>query len=495
MNPKKKVLICAFTQESNSFNPITMQLSEFSKGNIQVSGNACDMGAMSYLAVQEVECICGIAMHARSGGIVSDEAVEYFLQDTLSIIEAQKPLDGVLLVLHGATMSESYDDVCGYICERVRAAVGETAVISTVLDLHANVTEKMAQNADYLCGYWEYPHIDRRETGERAAKMLCDHIFGDKKYMARAAVPVIAPAHAYTTTKGAPKAIKDKAKAMVAEGKIADYSVFQVQPWLDNPVVASAILVIAKDAETAKAVANDLAKDEFECRQEIQGEPMMTAEQVIVKALENNSEKPIVLVDSADSIGAGSTGDSASVAAALLPYADQLYAATEVRDVPAVAKAFEVGVGNTAEFVLGATMAPKLSQPVKVTAKVKSLHDGSFYINGPMSKGSKWSSGRTAVLEVGKLLIRVSETGTGSNDVNFYRSFGVCFQKYALVSVKACTSFRASYGQYVSEIYNAATPGAAGTVLEQLGFERLPKPLYPFQQITEDDIVSAKVYR
>ena len=495
MSSKKKVLICAFTQESNSFNPLIMPLSAFSNGNIKECRNDCDVGAVSYLVTREVECVYGIAMHARSGGIVSDESVEYFLRDTLGIIEAQKPLDGVLLVLHGATMSESHDDVCGYICESVRGAVGEHAVISTVLDLHANVTEKMAQNADYMCGYHEYPHIDRRKTGERAARVLWEHLARGRKYMARAAVPTIAPAHAYTTVKGGLKALKLKAQAMIAEGRIADFSVFQVQPWLDNPLVSSAVLVIADDPDTAREVADMLAAESFQCRQEIQGEPMMSADQVIQKALENNSEKPVVLVDSADSIGAGSTGDSADVLAALLPYADVLYAATEVRDVPAVAKAFEVGVGNTAEFVIGATMAPKLSQPVTVTAKVKSLHDGSFYMNGPMSKGAKCWSGRTAMLEVGKLLIRVSETGMGSNDVNFYRSFGVPFERFALVSVKACTSFRASYGEYVSEIYNAATAGAAGTVLRQLGFERLPRPLYPFAEITEDDIVPARVYR
>ena len=495
MNSTKKVLVCSFTQESNSFNPLIMPRSCFSCISVEHGGHACATGAVSYLLSQGVECVYGLSMNSRSGGHISDETVEFFMNDTLQRIKNADKLDGVVLALHGATMSESCDDVCGYICETVRAAVGDDVVISVSLDLHANATEKMAQNADYLCGYWEYPHIDMRQTGERAARMLYEHLMGDKKKLARAAVPVIAPAHAYTTTKGAPKRIKELAQAMIAEGKIADYSVFRVQPWLDNPLVASAILVIAKDAETATRVANQLAKEEFDCREEIQGEPMMTAEQVIQKALTNDSGKPIVLVDSADSIGAGSTGDSASVAAALLPYADQMYAATEVKDVPAVQRAFEVGVGNTAEFTLGATLAPKLSSPVTVTAKVKSLHDGSFYVNGPIAKGTRSSSGRTAVLEVGKLLIRVSETGTGVFDVNFYRSFGVNFEKFALVSVKACTSFRASYGPFVSEICNAATPGAAGTVLQQLSFERLPKPLYPFDEITEDDIVPAKVYR
>ena len=495
MNSTKKVLVCAFTQESNSFNPIIMSLSNFSHYSIEVSGNSCDVGALSYLSSQNVDCIYGIAMHARSGGHISDETVEFFLNDTLGRIKNADNLDGVMLVLHGATMSESCDDVCGYICEKIRGVVGDKVIISACLDLHANVTEKMMENVDYLCGYWEYPHIDRKETGERAARMLCDDIFGDKKIMARASVPAMASAHAYTTTKGALKRLKEKAQAMIADGKIYDYSVFQVQPWLDNPLAESAILVIAKDSETATDVANELAKDAFECRKEIQGEPMLAVEQVIEKALNNDSGKPIVLVDSADSIGAGSTGDSSYVTAALLPYAERLFAATEVRDVLAVKKAFEVGVGNSAEFMLGATIAPKLSEPVRVIAKVKSLHDGFFYANGPMSKDSKYSSGRTAVLEVGKLLIRVSETGLGSNDVNFYRSFGVSLQRFALVSVKACTSFRASYSPFVSEIYNTATAGAACPVLEQLDFKRRKHPLYPFEEISESDIKWAKIYR
>ena len=245
MNSTKKVLVCAFTQESNSFNPIIMSLSNFSHYSIEVSGNSCDVGALSYLSSQNVDCIYGIAMHARSGGHISDETVEFFLNDTLGRIKNADNLDGVMLVLHGATMSESCDDVCGYICEKIRGVVGDKVIISACLDLHANVTEKMMENVDYLCGYWEYPHIDRKETGERAARMLCDDIFGDKKIMARASVPAMASAHAYTTTKGALKRLKEKAQAMIADGKIYDYSVFQVQPWLDNPLAESAILVIA----------------------------------------------------------------------------------------------------------------------------------------------------------------------------------------------------------------------------------------------------------
>ena len=180
---------------------------------------------------------------------------------------------------------------------------------------------------------------------------------------------------------------------------------------------------------------------------------------------------------------------------ALLPYVDKLRAATAIRDIPAVAKAFEVGVGNKAVFTLGATLSPKLSKPLTVEAKVRSLHDGTFYLHGPMGKGTKTSTGKTAVLEVGSLLIHVSETANQGRDVNYYESFGISIENCDLVAVKACTSFRAGFEEISGEICNANTAGAACPDLFMLPFERLPKPTYPFEEITEKDIKPAKIYR
>ena len=306
---------------------------------------------------------------------------------------------------------------------------------------------------------------------------------------------MIAPANAYTTKKGSLLALTQKAKAMVAEGKIADYTIFQAQPWLDHPTVESAIIVIADTKEIAIAVANELAMEDFACREELQGPPLLTPKEIIEKALANTTDKPVILVDSADSIGAGSTGDSASVLEALLPHADQLRAATSVTDVPAVDRAFALGVGTTAEFTLGATLAPQLSRPVTVTATVRSLHSGNFFGRGPILKNSEIKPGRVAVLEVGKLLIRVGEKDIGAPDVNFFNSFGITIENRQLVAVKACTSFRASYEPFAGEICNANTAGAAGPVLTDLPYKRLPTPTYPFEEITENHIKKAKCHR
>ena len=145
--------------------------------------------------------------------------------------------------------------------------------------------------------------------------------------------------------------------------------------------------------------------------------------------------------------------------------------------------------------MIGATIAPMLSNPVEVkNAYIKSLHDGKYYKAGPASRGTLHNIGRTAVLEVGKLRIHICEKAACNTDINCYRSFGTDPELCTLVCVKACTSFRAGYEPIASEICNTLTPGAAGPVLKELPYKKLPKPFYPFEEIDESMIGEIEVY-
>ncbi len=501
----KRVLICGIVQESNSFNPTLATLEDFAEYGIYVGdeilvsdsnrGATID-GMLKILANEKITVVPAISMRSVSGGPLADDVVEWFLDKTISTIKQADELDGVLVSLHGATMSASSGDVCGDILERIRQAVGENVIISASFDLHANITEKIIKNADYISGYQTYPHLDHYEVGLRAAELLTAHLNGNPSKVARVEIPMIAPAHGYTTTNGGLAKLMTRAEGMKNSGKIIDYSIFQVQPWLDTTKMSSTIIVTAKDEKTAASVADELAKDEFALRHELLGTPLMEISEVIKKALNNKSGKPIVLVDSADSPNAGACGDSAAVLEALLPYRDELKCAVAVSDSPAVNKAFELGVGATADFTLGATVAPKLSKPVVVkNAVVKSLHDGAFYMYGPQERGQLRSIGKTAVLQAGNIMINVSCHGKCEGDMAFYRSFGIEPELCDLVCVKACTSFRAGYEPISVEICNTNTPGAAGPVLTDLPYEKRPVPMFPFEEITEKDISKAKCYR
>ena len=502
---EKRVFICGIVQESNSFNPAYAILDDFRHygifegDEILTSGKKCGMtvsGMLKILADEQITPVPGVSTRAGSGGPLSNDVVEWFLDKNINAIKQAGKLDGVLVSLHGATMSESSGDVCGDILEKIRQTVGENVVISASFDLHANITKKIIKNADYISGYQTYPHLDLYEVGIRAAKLLADHLNGNISKVARAEIPMIAPAHGYTTEKGGLLELMSYAKDLKNQNKIVDYSIFQVQPWLDTPEMASTIIITAKTEETAKTVAAELAKKEFALRHELLGTPLMNISEVIQKALDNKSSKPVVLVDSADSPNAGACGDSAAVLEALLPYRDELSCAVAVTDSKAVDKAFELGVGAIADFTLGAEIAPKLTSSVVVKdAVVKSLHDGTFYMYGPQERGQERNIGKTAILKAGKILINISYYGKSEGDKNFYSSFGIEPEFCDLVCVKACTSFRAGYEPISAEICNTNTPGAAGPVLTDMPYEKRPVPMFPFEEITEENISDAKCYR
>ena len=500
---KKRIFLCGFSQESNSFNPIPTSVKRFgiTPGDqvpIRLKNAKNSIGGiLSYLSAREdVELICSTVMGAYSSAPLQEDVASFFLETVLSDLHNAGKVDGIAVSLHGATLAENSDDVCGDILSAIRKEAGENIPIAAAFDLHANITEKVLQATDYICGFWEYPHIDQPETGRRAAERLMAHLDGKPSKLACVHIPMIAPAHGYTTQTGGLLELVNRAKAMVSSGRILDYTVFEVQPWLDVKEMATSIVVIAKDEETAKAVARELALENFALRKELIGNPLQSVEEIIEKALNSKSGKPVILVDSADSRGAGSTADSAFVLGKLLPYADRLRCAVGVSDAPAVQKAIAVGVGNRGDFTLGATVAPSLSKPVEIkNALVRSLHDGRFTHFGPILQGGISHCGKVAVLEVGKILIQVSTSSATERDLGFYRGFGIEPQFCDLVSVKACTSFRACYEPIAAEICNAATPGAAGTVLTELPYQNRPVPMYPFEEITEADITEATCYR
>ena len=83
-------------------------------------------------------------------GIVTDQAFDRLLGRLLEGIELADRVDGVLLQLHGAMVTERHDGVEGYLLERVRRSVGKDVPIIATLDLHANISKQAVNEADIL---------------------------------------------------------------------------------------------------------------------------------------------------------------------------------------------------------------------------------------------------------------------------------------------------------------------------------------------------------
>jgi microcystin degradation protein MlrC len=90
----------------------------------------------------------------------------------LAATDTKGPVDGALLYLHGAMVTKAHEDAEGELLALLRQKLGSRTPIIVTLDLHANVTRNMADNANALIAFRTYPHIDMHERAWQAAELL-----------------------------------------------------------------------------------------------------------------------------------------------------------------------------------------------------------------------------------------------------------------------------------------------------------------------------------
>src|SRR5437773_10306635 len=113
-----------------------------------------------------------ISANANPSGTVTDDAFEQIGGLILAAADHQGPIDGVLLHLHGAMVVDSYEDGEGELLARLRTKLGPEVPVVVTLDLHANVTQQMADNASALIAFRTYPHVDPYERAWQGAELL-----------------------------------------------------------------------------------------------------------------------------------------------------------------------------------------------------------------------------------------------------------------------------------------------------------------------------------
>ena len=498
---KKRILVCEYHQESNTFNPIVSPLKKFAAA-LGYEGEeifAARMktptqihGAVDAISAAGGEAIPTVFLTAGSGGRMADSVYELACERMRHYVAEAGEFDAVYCDLHGATCTETIDDACGEFLQFLRELVGDK-IIAASFDLHANITQKILTCADVVCGYQTYPHVDHYQLGYRTADLCMKKLAGEDFAIATVHVPMLIPPAGYTTLEEPFKSIIAAGKKMVEDGKLLDFTTFAVQPWLDIPEIASTAVAISKDEATAKACAEELAAMLFAARDESQPE-MFSIDEIIDIAEANKEDKPVVLADSADSPNGGAVGDSPVVAMRLLERGSNLKAGMFIKDPEAVKRAFELGVGGEGEFTVGAGYTIGMPGPLKAVGKVRSLHDGEFYAEGPAGRGSKGCIGKAAVVSFGNVYVLICETPTKSGDPQLFRHFGIEPSMCDLIVVKANTSFRVPYSKITDLIYVADAPGAGASNLKQLQWNHLPKGMYPLDLPENYKLPAAKIW-
>ena len=124
------------------------------------------------------------------------------VEKTLEHLKRNLPYDGLFFDIHGAMSVVGLDDPEGDLIERIREVVGYETIISTSMDLHGNVSWRLAHNSDLITCYRMAPHEDARQSDKRAVDNLLTRIESGKgkpAYKAYIPVPILLPGEKTST--------------------------------------------------------------------------------------------------------------------------------------------------------------------------------------------------------------------------------------------------------------------------------------------------------
>jgi microcystin degradation protein MlrC len=490
-----RIAVGQLWQETNTFNPLPTTRRDFERfGVLRGDELVARMAATNELGgfIQSLrawperpEVVGLVRLPAWPAGPVTADTYAWLRDELLASLREALPLDGVLLALHGALAAEGEPDVEGAVLDAARGVVGPAVPLVATLDLHANVTGRMARSADAPVLYHTVPHVDVFETGLRGTAVLRRILTGGARPVtAFQKLPLVVPAERADTQDPASVShgLCETLRRWEAEPAVLAAGLATVQPWLDVPELGSAAVVVTDgDAELARARCAELAAAVWERRRDYL--PELTPVEEAVSQAHANPAGLVVLSDSADATTSGAPGESTAVLAELLRYNWPRPALVPFVDPGVVAEAAGAGVGATLTVTLGGKRDRRFSRPLTLDVRVETLFDARFVLSGHLGRNLPIDMGPSALLGHANVrLVVTSESGPHFAPELFAAAGLDPFAAAVLVAKSPC-GFRAAYAGRAARILVVRAPGCAPPDFWRYNYRNIPRPLWPWDEI------------
>lgn len=412
---------------------------------------------------------------AGPSGHVTEDAFERLVGWLLEDLRAVLPVDGVYLDLHGAMVTEHLDDGEGELLRRVRGLVGPEVPVVASLDLHANVSGLMVEQADALLAYRTYPHLDMAETGGRALPLLERLLAGLTLGKAHRRGEYLAPLPWQCSTIPPAKGLYELAAAL--ERRIAgSVSLVMGFPAADVPCCGPSFLAYSLDAAAAERACEELARAYADAEPTFFGR-LWTAVDAVSHAVHAEARGPVVLADTQDNPGGGGTGDTTGLLEAMIGLRAERAALGVLCDPETAAAAHRAGEGAVlAGHALGGRHGPDGVRPLVADWRVARLGSGSFMATGPFYGGNRMELGPMALLRPDAapgVAVVVASGRVQAADQAMFRCLGVEPEALRLLGLKSSVHFRADFEPIAAEILIVTAPGLVPADPASLPFRHL----------------------
>ncbi|HEY0611093.1 MAG TPA: M81 family metallopeptidase [Chitinophaga sp.] len=484
-----RIAIAGLGIESSTFSPaLTHEEAFHAKYGDQVYTSYPFFATDSPLRKQAV-WVPALVGKSLPGGAVTREAYESLVGKILDSLKKNGPFDGLFFDIHGAMSVVGLDYPEGDLVTRIRKVIGNKTLISTSMDLHGNVSWRLARHTDLITCYRMAPHEDAMETKRRAVQNLIDRIKSGKgkpAYKAWVPIPVLLPGEKTSTRIEPAKTVyKAVAPASVQAGVI-DAAIWVGYAWADEPRNHAVVMVTGDDKAVVTRTAEQLARSFWDARKDYSFvAPTGDLKECLDKALAS-SKHPFFISDSGDNPTAGGAGDVTWTLTQILARPEfksangpsLIYASIPGPDL--VEKAIAAGVGKEVDGLAGAKVDARYAPPVRLKGTVESIVHGD----------------RDAVVEVvvrvGSVHVIVTQKRKPYHKERDFTRLGLNPRKSDIVVVKI--------GYLEPELYNmradwllSLTPGGVDQNLERLPYKRIERPMFPLDKDMKDPDLSARL--
>jgi len=482
-----RAYVAGLRTETNSFVARATTLEDFRAGAWAPAGETpvCALthpGCAALIASAReagVEVVRGPVAYAVPGGPVTDDAYAALRQEVLDALLAALPVDMVLLDLHGAMAAQSQPDCEGDLLAAIRAVVGKDAVIAGLLDLHATLSPAMLAAADLLHAYKEYPHTDVAERGRELFALAHAAARGQTRPVA--AVAACRALGGFATTREPMQGfVRSMEEAETGEGGILSVSLIHGFPWSDSADNGAKLLAYAdRDPALAADAALTLGQGFAGIAEEAAERPLSIAEGV--DAIASHPGERIVVADASDNPGGGGDGDATHVISALREAGFAGIGAALFHDPAALAACLEAGEGARLTLRIGGRMSRFSGDPVEVEGIVAGVADR--VERGPGDAAAGPPAGPVARFATGFADFILCGTRREALWPGLFTATGADPAGYRIILLKSSTHFRASFEPLASRILSIGSPTAMNPDLAELPFSRLPRPVWPLDDI------------
>ncbi len=485
--PVKTIAVAEIQQEVNSFSPVPTAKENFQAGVLlygqEIIPNSLkedlELGgfvqAVRDIAGDKVRLVPILQARSSSGGPIKRKFYDHLKKRLIAGIQKIDDLDGIYLSLHGSMGVEGLRDPEGDLLQAIRREIGTDIPIGVSHDLHANITERRVELADFIVGYKTNPHRDHYEVGYRSGEILVGTVYGQyEPVMVHNKMKLLKGGGMNIDFLAPMRSVFDAMHTMEKNDKILAVSNFMVHLWQDDPELGWSTVAVADGARVLAQKQADKIADMNWARRDAEHAEPKTPEQAIAIVRDSWAAGrlgPAVFCDVSDTVGAGAPGGNTWILRALVNQASDLTSYVPVRDSVAARKAYGTKVGAEISLTLGGRLDKTYNEALDFTGKV--VYKDESYL------------GKTAIVCQGGVHVILAELPDSYTSPEDYSDLGLSVWGADIIVVKNLFPFRYNFLLYNRKTVNVQTPGTTNVDVFSLEYDKIRRPIYPLDKIDD----------